>query len=111
LFYKVVGSINLFVEFLIVFFELSMVVNGFLIVFNLIPIYPLDGFNFISSYLPSNSKFIDFNVRNGYKMFLFIILADIVVEMMTGVSLVGYIINNISYWLYHPFEVLWFKIF
>ena len=111
LLYKVVGNINSLVNFLTLFFALMMEINAFLMVFNLLPIFPLDGFNFISSFLPSNSKFIDFNVRNGYKIFIWIILIDIVVELFLGFSIISFVLGNLSYCIYRPFELLWFKIF
>ena len=87
LLYKVVGNINAFIEFLIIFFGFMMQINAFLMVFNLLPIYPLDGFNFISSFLPGNSKFIDFNVRNGYKIFLWIILIDLLIMIIPIITI------------------------
>lgn len=110
LLYKVVGDINAMIKFLRIFFELSMIVNAFLIVFNLLPIYPLDGFNFISSFLPSNSRFIDFSVRNGHKIFWGIILVDLLFELFVGVSLISLVLNYVSHWLYYPLELLWFNI-
>ena len=110
LLYKLVGNINAVVDFLTLFFALMMEINAFLMVFNLLPIFPLDGFNFISSFLPSNSKFIDFNVRNGYKIFLWIIVADLLIELLLGISLISFILGNLSYLIYRPFELLWFKI-
>ena len=107
----VVGKINLFMDFLILFFYWSMQINAFLIVFNLLPIYPLDGFNFISSYLPSNSKFIDYNVRNGYKIFIWIIFIDLFLEMLIGISIIAFVLGNLSYYLYRPLEMLWGLIF
>ena len=111
LLYKVVGNINAFIEFLIIFFGFMMQINAFLMVFNLLPIYPLDGFNFISSFLPGNSKFIDFNVRNGYKIFLWIILIDLLLELFVNFSIISFVLGNLSYFIYRPFELLWFKIF
>lgn len=105
------GKLNMFLTFLIIFFGWSMQINAFLIVFNLLPIYPLDGFNFISSFMRSNNKFIDYSVRNGYKIFIGIILVDLFLELFTGISIISFVLGNLSYFLYHPFELLWGLIF
>ncbi|MBQ8431148.1 MAG: site-2 protease family protein [Clostridia bacterium] len=111
LLYFVVGELNMFLSFLILFFRWLMEINAFLVVFNLLPIYPLDGFNFVSSFLPSNSKFIDFNVRNSFKILLGIILFDLIFEIITGISIVSYILSSLAYYLYRPFELLFRLIF
>lgn len=108
---KYVGRINLFTKFILYFLSGMYYVNSFLIVFNLLPIYPLDGFNFLSSFLPSNSKFIDFNVRYGVKVFFVVIIADVLIELLTGVSFLSFIIVNLSYCIYNPFLLLWGAIF
>lgn len=108
---NVVGGINLFMSTLILFFRWLMEINAFLIIFNMIPIFPLDGFNFISSFLPSNSKYIDFNVRNFGKIFIVIILVDLVFDIFLNFSILEWIISNFAYWLYKPFVMLWSLIF
>ena len=111
LFNNVVGGINLFMSTLILFFRWLMEINAFLIIFNMIPIFTLDGFNFISSFLPSNSKYIDFNVRNFGKIFIVIILVDLVFDIFLNFSILEWIISNFAYWLYKPFVMLWGLIF
>lgn len=108
---SLVGKINVMMYFLILLFYWSMQINAFLIVFNLLPIYPLDGFNFISSFMRSNNKFIDYNVRNGYKIFIGIIFVDLFLEMFTRVSIISFVLSNLSYFIYRPFELLWGLIF
>jgi len=104
------GKLNAFLTFLILFFGWSMQINAFLIVFNLLPIYPLDGFNFISSFMRSNSKFIDYNIRNGHKIFIGIILVDLFLSMF-GFSIISFVLGSLSYFIYRPFELLWGLIF
>ena len=108
---NLVGGINYFLAFIILFFRWSMQINAFLIVFNLLPIYPLDGFNFISSFMRSNNKFIDFNVRNGYKIFIYIILIDLFLSLFTPISIISFVLGNLSYMLYRPLELLWGLLF
>lgn len=47
------------------FLEFSVILNIALFCFNLIPIYPLDGFNAIKSLFNLNSKFLNFMYRWG----------------------------------------------
>lgn len=104
---NLVGPINLFMWFLILLFRWSMEINAFLIIFNLLPIYPLDGFNFISSFLPYDNKFVQFSVKNCFKIIFTIIIVDLFVELFTGVSLISWVIGNLPYYIYRPFELLW----
>ena len=104
---NLVGSINTFMWILILFFRWSMQINAFLIILNLLPIYPLDGFNFISSFLKSDNKFVQFNIRNCFKIIFTIIIVDIIIELFAGFSLLDYCLTNLSYFLYRPFELLW----
>lgn len=108
---QVVGEINYFMSILILFFRWMMEINAFLVVFNMIPIFPLDGFNFVSSFLPSNNKYIEFNVRYFYRIFLCIILGDLLIDLLFGVSIFDWVLSNLSYYLYRPFELLWTVIF
>lgn len=108
---NLVGGINLFMSVTILFFRWMMEINAFLIVFNMIPIFPLDGFNFISSFLPSNNKYIEFNVRYFYRIFLCIILGDLLIDLLFNISIFEWVLSNLAYILYHPFELLWGVIF
>lgn len=107
LFNNLIGSINTFMWFVILLFRWGMQINAFLIVFNMLPIYPFDGFNFVSSFLKSDSKFIQFSVKNCMKIILTIIVVDIVVQLFSGVSLIEFCLSYLAYFLYRPFELLW----
>lgn len=107
LFNNLVGSINTFMWFLILFFRWGMQINAFLAILNMLPIYPLDGFNFISSFLKSDNKFVEFSIKNCFKIIFTIILVDLIVELFAGVSLVDYCLTYLAYYLYRPLELLW----
>lgn len=51
---------NNFVRYLAVFFNLLFTLNVSLAVFNFLPVYPLDGFNFIDSLTSANNGFVNF---------------------------------------------------
>lgn len=81
--------------------------NAFLAIFNLLPIYPLDGFNFISSFMRTNNKFIEFNVKYAGKIFICIILIDLLIELFFGISIIGYVLSTLAGWICEPLCKLW----
>lgn len=99
LFSNVLSSNNMISSIVVLIFEFSMALNAILFVFNLLPIYPLDGFNLLSTKLKTDSKFIQYNVKYGY--FVILILA------LTGV--INYLFTYVQY-LYWPF-VKFFELF
>ena len=69
------------------FFEYSIILNIALFVFNLLPIYPLDGFNAIKSLTKMNNKFVNFMYRYGSIIMLIIIITpifDLIYSNVTG---------------------------
>ncbi len=65
-----------FSTFLIAFLRNFFSINLVLMVFNLIPIPPLDGFHFLELVLPPQNKFMDFLRRNTMLVLLIFILAN-----------------------------------
>lgn len=69
------------------FLEYSIVLNVALFCFNLIPIYPLDGFNAIKSLFRLNNKFLNFMYRWGNLILIVIIITpffDYFYNLVTG---------------------------
>ena len=65
--------------------------NLVFLVFNLIPVYPLDGFNAIASLTKYNNKFVDFMRRYGSIILLILIIVFHVTDLFDIiVSYVGY---------------------
>ena len=65
--------------------------NLVFLVFNLIPVYPLDGFNAIASLTKYNNKFVNFMRRYGSIILLILIIVFHVTDLFnTIVSYVGY---------------------
>ena len=56
------------------FLEFSIILNIALFCFNLIPIYPLDGFNAIKSLFRLNNKFLNFMYRWGNLILIIVII-------------------------------------
>ena len=69
------------------FLEYSVVLNIALFCFNLIPIYPLDGFNAIKSLFRLNNKFLNFMYRWGNLILIVVIIMpffDYFYNLVTG---------------------------
>lgn len=72
-------------------------VNLVFMVFNILPIYPLDGFNAIASQLRYDNKFVQFMHRYGH----LILLSVIILFSTTGVY--NFLVNIIGY----PITAFW----
>lgn len=91
---KLINGGNLFFEFLGYLFMLGTMINLSLMVFNLIPIYPLDGFNFIATFMRPNNKFIEFMQKYGSLLLIILIITpffDIIYK---------YVIDGLRYVLF-----------
>lgn len=82
-------------------FGFGMIVNISFGIFNLIPVYPLDGFNFINAFLRYDNKFVDFNMRYGQ----FLLIIVILLLYLTGV--LGFLVTGVEW----AFTHLWALIF
>lgn len=81
--------------------------NACLMVFNLIPLYPLDGFNFISSFMRGDNKFVQANIRNAGRIFMGILLVDLFLDLFFGISIIGYLLSTLAGWICNPLCWLW----
>ena len=87
--------------FLINLFMLFASINVSLMVFNLLPIYPLDGFNFISIFLPYTSRFVLFMRRYGQILLLILVIS------LSQFGLLQYVINYILNALFFVWRRIW----
>ena len=94
-------------DLLVIIMYWLMLVNAYLLVFNLIPIYPLDGFNFISSFMRSDNKYVQWNIRNAGKVFIWVLFADLFIDLFFNISIIGYFLSTVASWIYEPLCRLW----
>lgn len=83
-----------------------MQVNGMLALFNLLPFVPLDGFNFIATFLKPDNKFVRWNERKGVTIIFAIIFGSLLVELLTGIDIFGTYLNLIYRFIYIPIALL-----
>lgn len=65
---------NYFIIYLTIFFNLLFSLNVMLAVFNFLPVYPLDGFNFINALTKADNRFVNFLRQYGSWILIIILL-------------------------------------
>lgn len=81
--------------------------NACLMIFNLIPLYPLDGFNFISSFMRSDNRFVQANIKSAGKVFIGILIVDLILDLFFGWSIIGWFLSTFAGWICEPLCQLW----
>ena len=76
-FFPVIYDIKYFGYLLLQFLQIAYSLNFMLAFFNLLPIYPLDGFKICESFCRYDSKFLNFMKRNSFWIFLVVALTGI----------------------------------
>ena len=79
-----------------------MLVNGMLALFNLIPLAPLDGFQFVATFLKPNNKFVEWNQKHGMQTLFAVLLISILIEMVTGIDIFSLYLNLLERFVYIP---------
>ena len=79
-----------------------MMVNSFLALFNLLPIPPLDGFNFVASFCKAENKFVKFMARNGARILIGIILVSLITDLLFGIDILSLYLSIFYDWVYLP---------
>ena len=83
-----------------------MLVNSFLALFNLLPIYQFDGFNFITSFMKTENKFIKFSIRNSFKILIAIFLVSILTDLLFGFDVLSAYLSLLYDFVYLPISFI-----
>ena len=78
---------NLFFFFLEYFMYFMLTINLSLALFNMLPIYPLDGFNFIKSFMKYDNGFVKFMQQYGSIILLIFIMTPLFDYVFDGIIL------------------------
>ena len=62
----------------------------------MIPLYPLDGFNFVSVYAKPDSKFMRFAYEKGAMTLLIALIVDELLYAMAGLSIFTFLVDIAS---------------
>lgn len=92
---NMIQSNNMILTFFILLFYYLYLINLCLAVFNLLPIYPLDGFKFVEVLTKYNNGFVQFMYKYGYIL--------LIVLMLFGDRLLLRLINLVAF----PIEWFW----
>lgn len=94
------GNVLFFFLYYLIYFCLTL--NILLFVFNLLPIYPLDGFNFVSIFTKYNNRFIQFITQ--YSVFIFIML---IFPIFNGESILTLVFRHVVPAITWVFDLFW----
>ncbi|MDE7348741.1 MAG: site-2 protease family protein [Clostridia bacterium] len=82
------------IMFLYYLFQLSIAFNVALMVFNLLPIYPLDGFRVVETLSKPNNKYVDFMYKHGAQvMIAFLLICFVLGRFIPQVDILSNIIR------------------
>ena len=86
-----------------------------LVVFNLIPVFPLDGFRVLEVITNGQGKVVEFLKKYGYIILLALILWGFVVErfefLPDYLDVFGMFMGTLTSWFRYPIEALWGLLF
>ncbi len=108
-------STSFFAELLFWLLYFGIFINIYLMVFNLLPIYPLDGFRVIESFTKYNNPFVTFMRKYGQYILLGLILISVLGNFIFPSLIVqfpymdplSYVLQNVSSWIINPILKLW----
>jgi Zn-dependent protease len=94
-----------YVYYLLFYFFLFMVsINIVLFLFNLLPVFPLDGFRIVETFTRPGNRFLRFMQKNGFLILLSLLLLGV---MFQEVDILGYYLNYGSAVILWPIEKFW----
>ena len=79
-----------------------MLVNSFLVMFNILPIPPMDGFNFIATFCKEDSKFLRFVTKNAMKLILGFLILGLLTDLFFGFDIFSEYLELLFNFVYTP---------
>lgn len=105
-FNRTLGCPNEAMGYFYLLLQIIMQINSFLVLFNILPIYPLAGFDFVTSFMRPNNKFIYFNFKNGVKILYGILIVSVLFELLFGFDLFALYLNLLYNYVYLPIALI-----
>ncbi len=112
--FVLVGRINfdilLLDELLFYFMNYFFILNLNLFVFNLIPVYPLDGFRVLEVCFKRENKVIRFLREKGHYVLLCLVVIHYFagrVEILSYIDVFGFIMQTLTGWIAAPIKLFW----
>lgn len=102
LFVTVGYGVNVALDYLLMFFDYACLINACLFMFNIFPLYPLDGFQFVASFCKFDGKFVKFNMKYGTTILYGILLFSILIELIIGFDIFGWYISILYRFVFGP---------
>ena len=93
------GEVMVYVYLLL---ELFMMVNSALAIFNFLPIMPLDGYNFVTSFMKKENAFVRFNMRYGTILLFSVLIFNAIASRLIGLDL----LNILYYFVFTPIKYI-----
>lgn len=106
IFNRTIGCPNEFMMYFYMTLQIIMQINSFMVLLNILPIFPLSGFNFVTSFMNSQNKFITFNIKHGVKILYGIMLGSLVIDLLFGVDLFAFYLNLLYNFVYLPLALI-----
>ncbi len=104
--YNTVGASNLMMEYVFIILKYFMIVNSCLVLFNILPIYPLDGFKFITSFMRADNKFIHFSIKNSNLIILCMLAISLIIQAFLNISILSWYLSLIYNYIYLPLTTI-----
>ncbi len=104
--YFTIGVPNQVMYYILTILQYFMMINSFLALFNMLPIYPLDGFNFITSFMKSENKYIKFNLRHGNNLLFGILFVSIIFDMFVGFDILNWYLSIFYNYIFMPISFI-----
>ncbi len=91
------------------FLYLSVIFNVNFLLFNLLPLFPLDGFRLLEALLPSGNRVIEFLRKNGSTILLALIVFGFITDRFFGINLspLNLYIEYVGGWIETGLSSLW----